>query len=565
MPLSECIKIDANYTIKSTLKLFENKNIRYFIVCDEGKILGVISENELIRAYLQGKSLMDTVSTIASSENTCIVDLNYNLDEIASILKGKAGVYIVVKEKNDVLGVVTKELLELHKTKLMYNELDRAFEHSPNSIVILDGEGKTLRVNKAYEHITGINREEALGVDVKLMEAKGMYNPAAGRLVLQEKRKVSVIQKIKNQKEALVTAVPLYDDEGNIFRIIMNSIDLKELSIINKFHSNQKKGNYIKEAKEVKIVHDSQCMKSIINLSNQLKDIDSTVLITGESGVGKGVIARYIHNNGVRKKGRLVEINCGAIPDTLLESELLGYESGAFTGAHKNGKQGLIELAHNGTLFLDEIGEMSMQLQVKLLQVIQERQIIRVGGTTPIDVDVRIIAATNKNLREMVDQGNFRLDLFYRLNVVPINIPPLVERQEDLVPMVKYFLDKYNKRYNKEVIIGDSLLKMMLEYDWPGNVRELENVIECLVVINPSGVIERNNDKSNFTEMSLLTYKEKPTSLGEITSLEEAKKEFERKIFENAYKKHKSSYKVAEVLKISQATANRKIREYIQE
>lgn len=562
LDLCKTYAINFDETIGTLLERIKNLNVSNFLVYKEEAIVGIVTEKEIVQAYASQTHVKNPIYTIANKD-ICTVDRNYKLDNITKIWEKSPEAYIIVLENHEVKGLVTKELVELFKTKLMYQELDQAIEHSPNSIVILDGNGVTLRVNKTYESITGIDRKEALGVDVKVMEAKGMYSPAAGRLVLQEKKRVSVIQKIKNQKEALVTAIPLYDDDGNIFRIIMNSIDLKELSVINKYHSRQKKESSIKKKDDLKIITESNSMKSIISLSDQLKDIDSTVLITGESGVGKGVIARYIHNNGVRRRGRLVEINCGAIPEALLESELLGYESGAFTGAQKTGKQGLIELAHNGTLFLDEIGEMSMQLQVKLLQVIQDKKIIRVGGTKPIDIDTRIIAATNKNLKEMVEQGKFRLDLYYRLNVVPINIPPLSQRVEDLIPMIKHFLHKYNNRYNKEVVLGTTLLNAMLEYQWPGNVRELENTMECFVVLNPSGVIERANDNSNFSDLDSHVYDTGAKKLDEVTSLDEAKREFEKKIITSAYNKYGSSYKVAEALQISQATANRKIREHI--
>jgi len=247
-----------------------------------------------------------------------------------------------------------------------------------------------------------------------------------------------------------------------------------------------------------------------------------------------------------------------------LESELLGYEAGAFTGANKSGKPGLIELANKGTLFLDEIGEMPMQLQVKLLQVIQERKIMRVGGITPIEVDVRIIAATNKNLQEMVNKEKFRLDLFYRLNVIPINIPALRERKLDIIHMTSYFLDKYNKKYNKDVVIGKSILDMMLVYYWPGNVRELENAIERLVVTNPSVVIEKENNKCEVFNFNIGNhYYSHSNFVEDIIPLEQAKREIEKKLVKLAYEKYKSSYKVAKILKISQATANRKIREYI--
>ncbi|WP_242876971.1 sigma-54-dependent Fis family transcriptional regulator [Alkaliphilus peptidifermentans] len=604
--------VNSETSIKAVSKIFEEKNIKFIVVSQDENLMGIVTQNELLEAYFSGIPLNTGVKNITNN-NIAFANHNYKLDEITNILEEDSNRYIIVLSKSlKPKEVITREVVinyfykeakkkiqefkveknrtdeikkeytnddysireynieglinDLNQMNLWNKELNQIFEYSPNSFAVLDGTGVTLRVNKAFENITDIKREEAIGIDVKKMEERGMYSPAVGSLVRKEKRKVSVIQKIKNDKEALVTGVPVFDDKGEIFRIITNAVDIKEVNTINQYYIKQKKeNNTSKMSHDVKIIYESESMKNIIQLTNELKDIDSTILITGESGVGKGVIARYIHNNGIRKKGRLVEINCGAIPETLLESELLGYEAGAFTGAQKSGKRGLIELANNGTLFLDEIGEMSLQLQVKLLQVIQEKSIIRVGGTEPIDVDIRIIAATNKNLQEMVNKGKFRLDLFYRLNVIPINIPPLRERKSDILAMIKYFLGKYNEKYSKEVVMGKSLLDMMIQYDWLGNVRELENAIECLVVTNPSAIIEKDNDKSNIFNLKLFNNYSTHSNLSDnIMPLEEAKEELEKKLVKMAYSKYPSSYKVAKVLKISQTTASRKIRQYIE-
>ena len=211
-------------------------------------------------------------------------------------------------------------------------------------------------------------------------------------------------------------------------------------------------------------------------------EVDTNVLITGDSGVGKNVIARLIHQHSARAKGPLIEINCGAIPESLIESELFGYEKGAFTGALHSGKTGQIELANDGTLFLDEIGELPLSMQVKLLKVIQERKIVKVGGTRQIPVNFRLISATNKNLQEEIKIGNFREDLYYRLSVIPIHIPPLKERPDDLLPLIMHFLDKANEKYQRDKTFSSSAIDALMNYDWPGNIRELQNLIERLVL-----------------------------------------------------------------------------------
>ncbi|AOT68700.1 sigma 54-interacting transcriptional regulator [Geosporobacter ferrireducens] len=602
--------IHSNITIGDMIKTFREETAKYAVVYENEKIKGIITQNELLDAYLCGRHLTESIKDIVN-DHVCFVENSCPLDKIANILKETPTMHIIVGDKNkEAKGIITNEVVlacfyaeikkriytfrkekkkaenhgheyifddkkltitelidHLDQINLWNKELDQAFENSPNAFVILDGKGNTVRVNKEFENITDIKKEEVTGKNVKEMEEKGAYNPSVGVLILKEKRKISIIQKLQNGKEALVTGIPIYDENGNIFRIIINSIDFKELNIINQYYAKQKERNVIQaKAEDVKIIYESESMKRIMQLTNELKNIDSTLLITGESGVGKGVIARYLHHNGIRKKERMIEINCGAIPESLLESELLGYEAGAFTGAKKGGKPGLIELANKGTLFLDEIGEMPMQLQVKLLQVIQERQINRVGGIKPIDIDVRIIAATNKDLQEMVKRGKFRLDLFYRLNVIPINLPSLRERHADIIPMVAFFLDKYNTKYSKNVKIGKSILNMMLSYDWPGNVRELENTVERLVVTNPSELIEKDTNKSNIFSFHLYDhYSTNSDFIEKITPLEEAKRGIEKKLIQMAYKKYKSSYKVAEILEISQATAYRKIKEYMDE
>ena len=608
LKFSKVINVQADITIQDITKIFKKeKNSKYIAIYENDNICGIVTRDDLLEAYICGISLMENIKSIMN-DNICLVKSNYKLDKIENIMEKNPNSHIVVIDNiKEVKGVITKEAImnyfyiemekEIYKfqkaksrieknndenividkklniTELINNlnqiylwnkELNQAFENSPNAFVILDGKGNTLRVNKEFESITGIKKEEITGKNVREMEETGVYNPSVGLLVLKEKRKISVIQKLKNGTEALVTGVPTYDENGDIFRIIINSINLKELHIINEYYSKQKESNMKqKQDEDLNIICESESMKQIIQLINELKDIDSTILMTGESVVGKGVIARYIHENGIRKKERMVSINCGAIPETLLESELLGYEGGAFSGAKQGGKPGLIELANKGILFLDEIGAMPMKLQVKLLQVIQERKIMRVGGIKPIDVDVRIIAATNKDLQQMVKNDTFRLDLFYRLNVIPIKIPSLRERKLDIIPMINYFLSKYNKKYNKDVIIGKSILNKMLEYDWPGNVRELENAIERLAVTNPSKVIERENNKCEVFNFNIDNDYYTSSDLTEnIIPLEDAKKEIEKKLIMMAYEKYNSSYKVAKALKISQATANRKIREY---
>jgi len=301
-------------------------------------------------------------------------------------------------------------------------------------------------------------------------------------------------------------------------------------------------------------------MGRVLQLAAKVAPVNTTVLILGESGVGKEVVARFIHRTSPRRDGPFVNINCGAIPATLLESELFGYESGAFTGARREGKPGMIEVASGGTLFLDEISELPTDLQVKLLQVIQERKLVRVGGVKPLDVDIRIIAATNRDLAAMVARGEFRADLFYRLNVVPITIPPLRERPDDVIPLIYHFLDRYNRTHGYRKTISEEAREILTRYSWPGNVRELENLIERLVV-----TVEGDEIGGGDLPQQILEEGEEHRPrvvVGGIMPLREAIEEVERQIIERALAEKRSTYSIASLLGVNQSTVVRKIKKY---
>ena len=287
---------------------------------------------------------------------------------------------------------------------------------------------------------------------------------------------------------------------------------------------------------------------------------NSTVLITGESGTGKELFARAIHNHSDRTDYPFVAVNCAAIPDNLLESELFGYEEGAFTGAKKGGKLGKFELAHKGTIFLDEIGDMSLHLQGKLLRVLQERELDKIGGKSNIFIDVRVIAATNKNLEDLVKNGKFREDLYYRLKVIPITLPTLRERKNDIPLLIDYMIKEYAHKLNKDVIgIEDDASKTLVDYTWPGNVRELQNIIEYSINMSTSSLLTLDIIPNNI---KAIYYDEKSHKEEEIRTLEDLEKEEIRKAF-NKYKHYKKDKElVAKALGISRATLYRKLEKY---
>ncbi|HHY47068.1 MAG TPA: sigma 54-interacting transcriptional regulator [Firmicutes bacterium] len=316
----------------------------------------------------------------------------------------------------------------------------------------------------------------------------------------------------------------------------------------------------VREEEQARIVAYSAEMGKILQVAARVSRVNTTVLILGESGVGKEVIARFIYRMSDRKDGPFVKVNCGAIPETLLESELFGYETGAFTGARKTGKPGLIEMASGGVFFLDEVCELPPGLQVKLLQVLQERQVTRLGGTRPIKVDVRILAATNRDIHKMVKEGSFRSDLFYRLNVVPIVVPPLRDRKDDIIPLLYHFLDKLCRRYGMCKSVSEDVKEALVNYDWPGNVRELENLVERLVVTAEKDEITLDDLPDYLRSCSV--DRTAPVVVSDVVPLKDAVEEVERQIIEKAVSRYHNTYKIAEVLGINQSTVVRKIHKY---
>jgi len=301
-------------------------------------------------------------------------------------------------------------------------------------------------------------------------------------------------------------------------------------------------------------------MKRCLKIAEKLSDIDSICLITGESGTGKTMLAKYIHDHSPRKDKPFVSINCSAIPSELLESELFGYKRGAFTGANVNGKLGLLETASGGTVLLDEIGEIPYTIQAKLLYVIQDKTFFPIGSTKPIKVDIKIIAATNRDIQKLCMTGLFREDLYYRLKVFEIYIPPLRERQEDIEPLIFFFLNKYSQKYNLSHEISQKTIEILKLNTWRGNIRELSNVIERMVVITENFKIEPSDLPS---DMFSYQYNGNSEDIGSITSFDDAVEKYESKIILKAYEKHKTSRKVAAALSISQTRATKLLKKYL--
>ena len=452
-------------------------------------------------------------------------------------------------------------------SSLSKKDLYKVLDSVDDAIFIDDANGNTLWLNKACENLYRVKKKDLIGKHITILEEEGIFSPSVARMVLESKKQVDLIHQNKDGNRILSTGTPIFDDNGSMTTIISTSRDITELvSLQNELEFVQSTLEGMQNQEKFytgDVIAQSQAMFNVLQLVKRLAEIDSTVLITGESGVGKGVIARLLHENGSRKENAFIKVNCGAIPENLIESELFGYESGSFTGSRSEGKAGLFESADNGTIFLDEISELPLNLQVKLLQVLQDREITRVGGVTPIPVDVRIISATNKELFSLVEENKFREDLYYRLNVVPIYVPPLRERNEDIIPLINYFLNSNNKQMNDRKEIAPETMAILAEYNWPGNVRELQNMIERLMIttrkpnIEPENLPEYILDYINVARTSNTT-----NTLNEDMNLAQALDNTEKEILLKAKEKYKSSRKMAKALGVSQPTIVRKLHKY---
>lgn len=434
-------------------------------------------------------------------------------------------------------------------------------EYIPDGFLTIDNKGILTYINQTGADILGIDREKSIGKPVSELVD---FEPVILDVIRTGKGYVDKEFIMTNNKNGMKyhfikTATPIRDDEGNIIGAIDN------FKKITRVHKMMRKlvGNYAKFTFD-DIVGSSEKMKECIRLAKIAARSSSNVLIYGESGTGKELLVQSIHNESNRKNESLVSINCAAIPSELIESELFGYEGGAFTGALKNGQIGKFELANGGTIFLDEIGDMPLHMQAKLLRVLQENQLVRVGGKDVIDIDVRIISATNKDLLKECKKGNFREDLYYRLNVLYIVVPPLRERKEDIEELVYHFINKINIKIGRNIKgVSPEVIDCFMKYDWPGNVRELENTVERAMNIC-SGEIIQLSDIANFYEMNIANKNNKIEEIKDssnirIISLEEVEKE----AIKNALIVTKGNIsQAASALKITRNTLYNKMKKY---
>ncbi|MFJ8265948.1 sigma-54 interaction domain-containing protein [Peribacillus asahii] len=463
--------------------------------------------------------------------------------------------------------VLVSEFLEL--------ELNKIIETSNNNITITDEKGIIVRSHPEHWEIYGIEPGSYIGKSVYELEEEGLLSPSINAIVLKERKFSRILQHTKTGRVVMSSGYPIFDETGRLVRVVSYSQDQTEIwKLQEQYEQLQRKiQGYRTEVEDLRekelnhsIIARSNEMQQVLKTIQHVAKVDATVLLLGPSGVGKSTIARALHNQSDRYREPFIEVNCSTIPESLFESEIFGYEPGSFTGANRKGKPGLIEQAEGGTLFLDEIGEMPLGMQAKLLRVIQEKKITRIGGKEEKKINFRLVAATNQALAKMVEEGRFRLDLFYRLNVIPIHIPSLNKRKEDIPVLIQHYVQKTNDKYNKLKKFHPSTYDVLTQYEWPGNIRELENLIERLILtieeptIYPKHlpVIVSGQTKPLDISPSLQVKQE----IEGKRNLKETLEAVEIQLIAKAYKECKTTYEMAEYLGISQPTVIYKLKKY---
>ncbi|BDG58987.1 sigma-54 interaction domain-containing protein [Caldinitratiruptor microaerophilus] len=450
----------------------------------------------------------------------------------------------------------------------VFEELEAVLRTVCDGVLVTDGQGTILRYTPSWGQAPTPEELLMMGKSVAELEARRIFYPSATRQVLATGTSQRVLQDTAPGRRLEVVGIPVRDGSNRIVRVVSLIRDitaeeqlrrrLAEIESLAERYRQELARLRSAQAGDGELVFRSERMRQVLAVVDRVAATDSTVLILGETGVGKQLVARRLHQGSSRRDGPFVVVNCSAVPESLLESELFGYEGGAFTGAGRHGKVGLLELAHKGTLLLDEVGELPLHLQAKLLHALQDRRFFRVGGTREVRVDVRIVAATNRDLEELVQEGAFRRDLYYRLNVVPVSIPPLRERPEDIPVLVEHFLRRHSDRYGRHVEFTPAAMEALVRYPWPGNVRELENLVERLFVTVTDPVI----DVVHLPDQVRVPARPRRgnVEVHRIVPLREAVEELETKLIAEAMARYGSTRRAARVLGVDQSTLVRRLQ-----
>lgn len=560
-------KVDDTMTVEEAVTLMKEIKVRLLVVQKEGRTVGVCDTASLFMHMDHRTRRIPISDRFATVKGMQPGDGPYTTISYV-LFQGEGDEIMGWQDAASVENRMLKQGLSQDVWKLQ-TDLEAIVDSIYDEILVVDANGTILRVsNRSANNLWGVHLATVVGKNILDLEEKGWFKPSVTRKVIQDQRKISIVQQNRFGRKILAVGNPIFNETGQLERIVIASRDITEMTELKDelIHAKRLTEKYKKELDVLKnqrhadktVIYKSWRMEEIMTQVERVALVESTVMIYGESGVGKELIAQAIHSGSPRNGKPFIKINCGAIPDHLLESELFGYEKGAFSGASSQGKQGLLELAHEGTLFLDEIGELPLNLQVKLLRAIQEKEIMKVGGTHPVAIDVRIIAATNKNLEEMVRTHQFREDLFYRLHVIPLHIPALRERIEDVEPLVHTFLERFNQKFGTTKYFSEDAMEMFQAYDWPGNVRQLQNVIERAMVVTAGNLITANDLSKIINNRS--TRGQLPIQVNEIIPLKQAVEMTEAQLIQLAINQYKTITKVAQVLEVSQPTLSRRFQ-----
>ncbi|NLI28922.1 MAG: sigma 54-interacting transcriptional regulator [Nitrospiraceae bacterium] len=436
--------------------------------------------------------------------------------------------------------------------------IDSILDVLSDGIYISDQNGITLKVNRAYEQLSGLRREELLGKCVTDLQKEGAFDVVLNPDIVKTRRPQTSVQITRQGAKVVLHGYPVFNAAGDVVLVVTFVRDITALSnleeqltyqrdLITTYHS-----ALARESGQPALIAKSRAMTKLLDTLYHVATTDATVLLLGETGVGKDSLARKIHETSSRSSQPFFKIDCSAIPENLMESELFGYEAGAFSGANTGGKPGYIEMAHKGTLFLNEVGELPLLMQTRLLRFLQDREFMRVGSTKVRKVDVRIIAATNRDLVRAVKDGQFRSDLYYRLCVAVVTVPPLRERSDDILPLANHFLGRFNAKYRKNLSFSPEAADALQAYEWPGNVRELENLVQSLVVTT------RSKDRIEGTDLPpILSLRASGLAR---RSLHDAVAEFEHDIIRKAFEEYGSISEVARALQVDRVTIYRKLK-----
>jgi PAS domain S-box-containing protein len=564
--------VKETISVSEAIRVLLNSDYGYICTSSEGVVNAVITFKSALGAINQVENAGSLQATDLVLSPLPVVDAEARWPEFLAELQENV-VLAVTKAGGSIVGVIPAAGIiqnVVTKTLELERELDAIINFSSDEIFVADGSGRVLRANSQFEENFGVKLSSVLGSNVSDLEKKKIFTPSVTRLVIDKKSTQTVIQSRRDGRKLLATGTPAFNEDGSVFRVIVNTRDITKLNNLKLQLEEAEllKNRYRQELVELRqgylnsgdIVASSQAMLELLKVATRIATVDSTVLLTGESGVGKGMIARYIHNTSMRAEKPFTVVNCGAIPENLLESELFGYAGGAFTGARREGKIGKLELANEGTLFLDEITELPLSLQVKLLHVIQEGIISRVGGTKEIKLNLRFIAATNRDIAMLVEEGKFREDLYFRLDVIPLQVPPLRERADDIRALADQFLARLNSRYQQQKQLSEEVYLCLEKYHWPGNVRELENLVERIMIVADGDVVYVEHLPRRLTGIEATVTPQ--GAAYKLQPLKMARNNLEKELLTEALRVCRTTYEIADVLKIDQSTVVRKLKKY---